>query len=354
MLELDLLIKPQWGIEKWLQQALEMLNSDEEQEILQRMNALFSEGMPLEIKHNKTLYAHIFGMLAQLEALAVQVPLKFLSELNIHEDLQKRMRQQLVDEIFHTAVFLKVANELSIPYAFPPAYENSIENFCTFITSEQDIRTVVIMLNLIGEGWIEQIFDVLNEAGIAPKIFNVILEDEKRHVAEAELYQALGLPDHTYMQSKLKLLEERLITDVIFKPKNALALSALIGVDACYHLLCQIDEHHKKQTAKLNLIPGDLWEYFMKNAPYVMSFYHDNKIDKPIPLNFTRKILISAWDNPSSPTMSSEFSIDVSRLNFFEKKYPADTITVLSLQALSKTMSENRQWCRYISNDENF
>lgn len=354
MLKLDFLVQPQWGIEKWLKQALLMLNETEEQEIVQKMDELFSEGLPLELKHNKTLYAHIFGMLAQLEALAVQVPLKFLSELTAHESLQKRMRQQLVDEIFHTAVFLKIANELSMPYAFPPSYETSIEEFCTFVTSEPDIRTVVIMLNLIGEGWIEQIFDVLHKANISPKIFDIILEDEKRHVEEAELYQELGLPERSYMQTKLGLLEEKLITNVIFKPKNALALAALIGADGCYNLLWQIDEHHKKQTAKLGLEPNDLWQYFMKHAPYMMSYYHDNKIDKSIPLNFTRKMLIASWDNPNSPTMSSEFSIDVTKLGFFEKKYPADTVTILGLQALSKAMASNLHWCRYICNNEIF
>ncbi len=354
MLELDFLVKPQWGIERWLKAALAMINEQEQQEIVERMDDLFSEGFPVIVEKNKVLYAHVFGMLAQLESLAVQVPLKFLSELKGHGDLEAKMRQQLVDEVFHTAVFLKIAHELSMPYAFPPTYEASIEEFCLFVTSEPDVRTVVIMLNLIGEGWIEQIFDVLHQAGIATKVFDVILEDEKRHVAEAELYQALGLPDRVYMQKKLAILEEKLITKVVFMPKNTLAMAGLIGVDGCYKLMEQINEKHLVQIAKLDLKPHYLWNYFMEHVPEIMSFYHDNNGDKRVELTPARKVLIAAWENPKSPTMSSEFSIDVTRLGFFEKKYPPDTILGISLQALSKTMAENLHWCRYICNNEIF
>lgn len=354
MLELDFLVKPQWGIERWLKEALAMINEQEEQEIISRMDSLFAGEFPVAIVKNKILYAHVFGMLAQLESLAVQVPLKFLSELKGHEYLEAKMRQQLVDEIFHTAAFLRIAHELSMPYAFPPTYEASIEEFCEFVTSEPDVRTVVIMLNLIGEGWIEQIFDVLHQAGIAPTVFDAILEDEQRHVAEAELYQALGLPDKTYMQKKLGLLEEKLITKVIFMPKNTLAMAGLIGVEGCHKLLQQINDKHLSQIAKLDLKPHYLWHFFMKHVPEIMSFYRDSGNDKKIELTPTRKLLISAWENPKSPTMTTEFSIDVSRLGFFEKKYPSDTILGISLQALSKTMAENLHWCRYICNNEIF
>lgn len=354
MLELDFLVKPQWGIERWLEEALEMINKEEEQEILSRMDVLFSGEFPVKVIKNKVLYAHVFGMLAQLESLAVQVPLKFLSELEGHHELEGKMRQQLVDEIFHTAAFLKIAHELSTPYAFPPTYEASIEEFCEFVTSEPDVRTVVIMLNLIGEGWIEQIFDVLHQHNIASTVFDAILEDEKRHVAEAELYQALGLPDKTYMQKKLAQLEEKLITKVIFMPKNTLALAGLIGIEGCYKLMDQINDKHLTQIAKLDLNPHYLWHFFMKHVPEIMSFYRDNRNDKNIELSSTRKLLIAAWENPKSPTMTTEFSIDVSRLGFFEKKYPSDTILGISLQALSKAMASNLHWCRYICNNEIF
>lgn len=354
MLELDLLVKPQWGVEKWLDEALALINEQEKIEIQERLDKLFCNGLPLEIEHNKVLYTHVFSMLTQLEVLAVQVPLKFLQELSTHKSLQKRMRQQLVDEIFHTACFLKITNMLAMPHAFPPSYDPSIEKFCTFVVSEPDVRTVVIMLNLIGEGWIEQLFDVLHQAGIAPTVFDAIMEDEQRHVEEAELYQALGLPEKDYMQRKLAFLEEELITNVIFKPKNTLALASLIGVDGCYKLMQQINDTHIKQIAKLDLHPHYLWDYFMTHVPEIMEFYHDHRADKPVPLTSTRKALIAAWDNPKSPTMSSEFSLDISRLGFFDKKYPPDTLLILTLQALSKTMAENPQWCRYICNNEIF
>lgn len=353
-MDLDELVKPQWGVERWLEQALKLVNDEEKQEISCRLDALFHNGLPLKLEHNQVLYAHIFGMLTQLEVVAVQIPLKFLSELTTHKDLEQRMRQQLVDEIFHTAAFLKIANELAMPHAYPPSCCPGIERLCSFIVDEPDVRTVVIMLNLIAEGWIEQLFDVLHQSGVAPTVFAAIMEDEKRHVAEAELYQVLGIPDKQHMQRKLSQLEEEMITNVIFKPKNTLALSAVIGVEGCYQLMRQINDKHTEQIAKLDLHPHYLWDYFMEHVPEIMEFYHDHRADKPVPLTSTRKMLIAAWDNPQNPTMSSEFSIDITRLGFFEKKFPRDTVTGLALQALSQSLSDNPHWRRYICNNEIF
>jgi hypothetical protein len=354
MFELDDLVKPQWGVERWLEEALDVINDEEKAEVQQRIDKLFANGFPLQIEKRKVLYLHVFSMLTQLEVLAIQVPLKFLSQLKTNESLQARMRQQLVDEIFHTAVFLKITKQLAMPYAFPPSYDRGIEQFCELVVSEPDVKTVVIMLNLIGEGWIEQLFDVLHQAGIAPTVFDAIMEDELRHIEEAELYQALGKPDKDYMQRKLNYIEYELITNVIFKPKNSMALAGLLGVEGCYQLMQQINDTHISQIAKLDLHPHYLWDYFMSHVPEVMEFYHDNRGDKPIPLTPTRKALVAAWDNPKLPTMSCEFSVDISRLGVFDKKYPPETLMVITLQALSRTLSRNLHWCRYMSNDEIF
>ncbi|WP_232220205.1 hypothetical protein [Legionella tunisiensis] len=100
--------------------------------------------------------------------MAIQVPLKFESRMSSPAD-QKRMRVQLLDEIFHGMVFTKIVYLLCAPQALPPAYNENIELLCNFIRNEDCPKVAVVLLNLIGEGWIEEIFKSLERQGIAQK-----------------------------------------------------------------------------------------------------------------------------------------------------------------------------------------
>lgn len=346
-------IQSSWGLEAWLQEAWALINDDERREVQNRVDALFADGFPLQLKHDKIVYAYIFSMLSQLEVVAVQVPLKFLQKL---EDplLNALMRQQLVDEIFHTVVFSKIAHEMSYPYAFPPEFNDGIQKICSIVSDENDICSTIILLNLVAEGWIEQIFDLLSDHQVSPKIFETILEDERRHVEEGELYSALGARDDmSYLKEKLATLEDDMISHVLFQRKYLNAMIQVVGTQGCLTLLKNIDKKHRSQLAKIGLKPSDKWDIFIEQFPnFVKGYAYDYNQDKQIPLSPTRKFLMRYFTHPENPTMFSMFNLDVTALDYFKNKYPIQTITGLVLQAISKMCKENPVLRRYISHNK--
>ena len=80
--EFTALIRPVWGAEKWISEGWDRLTDAEKQLIRGRMDALFQDGLPFELEKPKIFYIYTFSLLAQLEVLAVQIPLKFESKMS--------------------------------------------------------------------------------------------------------------------------------------------------------------------------------------------------------------------------------------------------------------------------------
>ena len=97
--ELSKLLKPSWGSEQWILEGWNQISNEEKLLIAQRMDKLFQNGLPFELKHDKLLYIYTFSLLAQLEVLAIQIPLKFESRMSTVEH-RTRLHKQLLDEIF--------------------------------------------------------------------------------------------------------------------------------------------------------------------------------------------------------------------------------------------------------------
>ena len=130
MEELDSLLKPLWGSEKWILEGWNKITEEEKKSIKIRVEDLFKNGLPFELKHDKLLYIYVFSLMAQLEVLGIQLPLRFEDEMQ-NPEFKKMMRIQLMDEIFHAIVFTKIIFILSEPYGFPPAYNKQIEEIGT-------------------------------------------------------------------------------------------------------------------------------------------------------------------------------------------------------------------------------
>lgn len=352
MSEMNDLFKSSWGAEKWIAEGWDKITREERALIKQRMDDLFRDGIPEQLNQHRLVYVYIFSLLAQLEVLAIQVPLRFESRLTKPE-FKAMMRQQLLDEIFHGLVFTKIAHELSAPYAQPPAYNEKVEILCDFIFKEEDPKVAVVLLNLVCEGWIEEVFKMLRQHGVAPEIFDVILEDEHRHVCEADLYRELGLPDLDKVMDKLNFLEEHLINDVIFQPNYTLSLIHVWGITGNAKLLHTIDNKHRKQLAKIKLTPGTKWQFFMSIAVDFNQSQADKEYKK-VKLTPTRRILMTEWNDPRDPTITSMVDVDISAFGYFENRYNKGLVTLIMAQALSQMMLENDSYRRIIKQQEQF
>lgn len=347
--ELAGLLRPSWGAEKWIAEGWNKINAEEKQLIKDRLDDMFRDGLPFELKSDKLLYIYTFSLLAQLEVLAIQVPLKFEEKMSTPE-YRERLHTQLLDEIFHGLVFTKIVYMLCSPYASPPPYSPNIEVLCNFIRNEECPKVAIMLLNLIGEGWIEEIFYSLDRCGIAPRVFQVILEDEHRHVCEADLYRDIGMPDTEVVKPKIAFLEEQLLTNIFMQYKYMVSVCGLLGVDGVQDFKDSLHKKHTQQLKKINLEPTENWQFFMQFSdeflPKVREYAEDNEEVEMTPI---RKVLMTQWSNPSDPTMAGQFNIDVSCLEFFEKKFPPETLTCLMMQAVSLGLERTDSFRNYLS-----
>jgi len=346
---LNALLTPTWGAETWILEGWNELTLDEQSDVTKRMDGLFTDGLPFELKYDKTLYIYAFSLLAQLEVLAIQVPLKFEACMPTSE-FKARMRAQLVDEVFHGMVFTRILYELITPYSHPPAYNTEFEVLCDFIRNEDSPQVGVVLLNLIAEGWIEELFRAFCHADIAPTVFKLILDDEHRHVCEADLYRSIGVPASEILEPKVAFLEEQMLVKIFFQYPYVISINTLLGYDVAQAFGYKLHEKHTEQLQKLDLKPGKLWTFW---GGSMMPLFDQMKkhIDKNhrIEMSAARKFCMTQWDKPSDPTMVGEFDLDISRYEFFSKKHPSEMLTVLMLQAISQSASERAEGRRFLS-----
>lgn len=346
--EMRALLNPVWGSEKWIAEGWAVLTSAEKETITTRLNVLFAEGLPFELEHEKILYVYAFSMLAQLEVLAIQIPLKFADKM-ISKENQQRMRAQLLDEIFHGLVFTKIVYLLCAPYNLPPAYNTAIEELCNFVREEECPKAAIMLLNLVAEGWIEEAFKCFMRQNIAPKVFSAILADEHRHVCEADLYQDVGLPAAEVMREKLLHFEDKLLHNFFLQHRYLVATTNLLGVAEATHFIQALHQKHQSQLQKINLRPGKKWQALMHLADNLLPLvkeYGDSQGE--IPMTPMRQLLMSQWDNSSDATMFSQSNINISALDFFSKKFPPETLTTLMLQTMSCWLAEHEEYRVYI------
>lgn len=343
-------IKPVWVLDNGLVQAWEAITDAEKTTIQHRVNEQFANGFPFELKAEKILYIYLFSFLTECEIIGTQVPLRY-KELSSkkHSDM---LHQQLLDEVFHTLLFAKIVSELSSPYAYPPECSKSVIKLSSMIQKESGALSI-ILTNIITECWIEQMFLVLKKYGIAPGMFEVVLQDEQRHISEAALYKELGLPSKKIVAEKLAFLEDHFVSDLVYQENILYALEGLIGKEGCIDYTKQLDARYKEQLSRIGLEPSHNWNFFIDTVPNAFdSLFQNRKEEKHIQKSPVREVFTSIWDEPRLPTMSSSFSIDVTPLDFFEKKYPSEALTILMLQAFSKMAGENDMFRNYIYNKE--
>lgn len=347
--ELNQILKPSWGAEEWILEGWNSITRDEKNLIRARIDCLFKDGLPFELKHNKLLYIYTFSLLAQLEVLAIQVPLKFESKMTKPE-FRAQLRTQLLDEIFHGLVFTKIVYLLCAPHSLPPAYNKQIEELCNFIRGEDCPKVAVVLLNLIAEGWIEETFRSLMENGIAPEVFSTIMEDEHRHVCEADLYREIGLPNMVTLRSKVDYMEKQLLSNLLVQYKYNYAVSSLLGMDATNSFLRALDSKHKEQLHKIGLKPSKYWTHFMgMSLEFFSKLQQHSHGNHEIEMTSIRKTFMTQWNDPSDPTMTGEFNLNVSCLDFFQKKFPSETITLLLMQVISSWLKNNNRLRLYLS-----
>lgn len=350
MIQLNDLIKPTWIAQRSLNKAWSLLDAEEKEGIKNRLDKMFYNELPFQLEHDKLIYIHLFSLFAELETIGLRGLIKSLERLR-GLDLYQSMRQQFIDEVFHALVFVKIAFHLSAPYALPLGHQKSINHFIAALEGEEDLAVALTLVNLVGEGWVEELCRAMKDKNIAPTIFESILKDESRHLNEFELYSQIKLPDKDYLKKKIAIFEDQLINAVFAHEQYVTTLGVLLGKKGLLQLLENIDKKQPEMLKKIGIAPSDNWLSFMDTLPLLVeTVSYDFEQDKEMEPTNTRKLLSAIWNDPELPTESAIFHINVSPVGFFEKKYKSETITCLMLQALSKACLDHPEGRNYIFN----
>ncbi|MBA3537217.1 MAG: hypothetical protein H0T84_11515 [Tatlockia sp.] len=265
MNELNELLNPIWGAQKEIVQIWDQLNAEEKKIIKSRMDDLFKDGLPFELKHEKIVYIHIFSFIAQIDVMACQVPLKFESRMP-DPLFKQRLRAQLLDEIFHVLLSIRIVNILCSPFQSPPIYNEALAQFCAVISNEECPKVALALLNSVLEGVAEELVKFLNYNDFAPKVFSIIVADEHRHVSDAEIYREIGLPDQRTVAAKVAILEEFILSSILIQYQLVSSLIIALGPEGMQEYIRKVDCSFTEQLKGLHLKPG-------KNGSPPCSFY---------------------------------------------------------------------------------
>ncbi len=355
--DLNELIHPSWGSEQWIREGWERITAEEQHRVRERVHAFFQNGFPFAIKHDKLLYIYLFSLMAQLEVLGIQLPLRFSDKIS-NPSLRERMRAQLIDEIFHAIIFTKVAFMLSAPYQFPPTYNDKIEQICRFIRTVDCPKIGVVVMNLVCEGLVEEVFSVMHANNIAPELFGLVLEDEHRHVCETDLYREIGLPDAQTLEDNLHTLESLIISAFSLQSQYGSAVTALLGPRGTRDMLFTINDKHIRQLKKIGMTPSDEWDLaFQVGVDLNQEFKPQvtqvtNEVFQEISeleMSPMRNVLMTQFNAPGDPTMVAQFNVDITRFGFFDENHPSELLTPLMMQAISHVLHAHDELRHFLS-----
>jgi len=349
VLNLNDLILPKWKATEHIEKGWDVLTNIEKGIVIKRVNALFKDNFI----HMKTLpiyYLHLFSFLAQVEVLAIQIPLRFMDKFT--GQVRKQLRNQLIDEIVHGAIFTKMAYHLALPLGSPVPIVDAAEIMCNEIRNIDDEKLALLSLNLIAEGWIEEVFECLITWGVSDKIFKSILSDEERHVSEAELYTRMGMKDldPKLIEKNIRSMETSLL-EAISTPNVVRSLAEIGGYDKYRHLVCSLFDKHRTQLLQLNLKPSDNWtrHYQYINTFFMRGMKYNSKYEIIEPQPYMKSMFLKVWDHPKNPTIRNIFSLSYE--NIPNMKY----LNSAFIYSLSKFVEKDNYYnSRILSNNFQF
>lgn len=303
---------PKWKPITHIEEGWGVLTPEEKKEVEERVNSLFV-GDFIKMKTNPVFYLHIFSFLAQVEVLAIQIPLKFMTRFD--EKVNNQLRRQLIDEIVHGLIFTKMAYHLSLPLSQPVPIIEAAEKMCDDIRSIEDEKLALISLNLIAEGWIEEVFKCVRTWGFSDAIFQNILDDEERHVSDAELYSKTGIEtlDKKDVLECIRCMEDNLI-EALSSSTVIRSLIEVGGLKNYYHLKNSLLSKHKVQLDEIGIKPSEKWLLYEKTSPDVMfNLRERDEFVEEMDSNMTKKYFCKVWESPKDPVISCEFDLPIPR-----------------------------------------
>jgi hypothetical protein len=287
--------------------------------------------------HNRDALLHFFNFLAQVETIAIEIPFK--ASWKTPDSMHPTLRRQLVDEVFHSLLFSRLAHELALPASQPPPPLASAQRMLDRIRDEPDMAVGGTLLNLVAEGWIETLFKHALSWHVADAVFEAVLADESRHVQEATQY--VGGLDRAAAERAVRDLEEGL-AQVSSEPTVALAIADLAGAAGARQLRIDLDRTHAEHLAQVGLLPHPRWVELMGPTPVDAAGDEAGEAVHVVRDTPWRRAARDVWTTPRDPTMQGSFDVAVGHI-------PRKLLTPVFVAAVGRAWAKNPRLNRLVS-----
>lgn len=283
---------------------------------------------------DKRALRRFFSFLAQVEVIAIEVPLSALPTAAPH--VRALLERQLADEVFHSALFAAVASRLGgLDEPIPEA-----ERLLDRIRAQGDPRTSAVLLNLIAEGWIENLFDEAVTWGVADELFRIVLEDESRHVEEAHAH-AEGM-DVAKVEEAVRAFEADLFL-LAQHPRVLLPMLAVAGEERFATLGASFLRVHRAALAEVGLAPDARVAQMeklledMQGALPQLGLARPHRVE---PATQWRRTALELWDTPRHPVMNGWLDVRIDHV-------PRRLTTAVVVAAIAQVYAEYPRMNRY-------
>ncbi|HLE96842.1 MAG TPA: 2-oxo acid dehydrogenase subunit E2 [Candidatus Thermoplasmatota archaeon] len=326
----DFIMERSWPPMAHVRRGAERLGPEGRALVRRRLQETLSRVTPKA--RDRAALRRFFSFLAQVEVIAIEVPLSALP--TARTELRPLLERQLADEIFHATLFAALAERMGgLDRPLPEA-----ERLLDIIRRQEDPRTTAVLLNLVAEGWIENLFDHAATWGVADEAFRVVLEDESRHVEEAADH-ASGV-DLSTVEPAVRAFEDELFR-LVQHPRVLLPTLALAGEAGFRRLGESFLEVHRGALAEAGLAP----------APAVLRFQEalaEMGRDAPAapaptriePETQWRRTALQLWDAPRHPVMHGWVELRVDHV-------PRSLLTAVVVAAVGRVWHEYPRVNRY-------
>ena len=300
--------------------------------VLRRLDETLARFRPAPHADPRAL-RRFFSFLSQVEVIAIEVPLSALP--TARPEVAPLLERQLADEVFHAAVFAALARRVGgLDKPLPEA-----ERVLDHIRRQDDPRTTAVLLNLVAEGWIENLFDHAVTWGVADDVFRIVLEDESRHVEEAHQHaegvdlQRVGEAVRSFEADLFRLAQH---------PRVMLPIVALAGEDKFQALARSFLDVHAGALAEAGLPPSEplvRLRAAVEDAARVEAPPRPREVE---PATQWRRTALELWDAPRSPVMNGWCEVRVDHV-------PRRLLTAVVVAAVGRVWREFPRVNRYVA-----
>lgn len=275
----------------------------------------------------------LFSFLAQVEVIAIEVPLSALPTAGA--EVRPLLLRQLSDEVFHATVFAALARRCGGLDRPIPEAERALDR----IRAQEDPRTSAVLLNLVAEGWIENLFDHAATWGVADDVFQIVLDDESRHVEEAHAHAA-GM-DTARVEAAVRAFEQDLFS-LAQHPRVMLPILALAGEQKFQALARSFLAVHESALAEVGLAPAPQVQAVGEAFQASLDGPSPGAPTRIEPASQWRRTALELWDTPRYPVMHGWLEVRVDHV-------PRHLLTATVVAAVGKVWREMPRMNRYVA-----